>query len=170
MSDGHRTSTIARPRDPTRARPTPVDATSFGDLTRPIPRDKQLVKGRGKRLLITGAALVVLAAFVAALFVLPVQAWLGQRDDIAVKQRELQVLTQANTELNQEVRRLTTPEGVREAAREEIGYVEAGEIRLTVLPAPAAPIVLPAEWPYTAVAQIISVRAGATTAVATPAP
>ena len=49
---------------------------------------------------------------------------------------ELAALDQANAELADEVSKLNTPEGIEEAAREEIGYVQRGEIRLTVLPEP----------------------------------
>jgi cell division protein FtsB len=168
VSDGHRTSTIPRPA---RDRTTAADHTSFGDFTRPIPRDKQLVKGRGKRSVVVLAALVVAAALIASLFVLPVQAWLSQRNDIATKQHELSVLQQANAELALEVRRLNTPDGVREAAREEIGFTEPGEVRLTVLPTPNAPLTLPAGWPYDAVGQIIAARASAqSTPASTPQP
>lgn len=116
-------------------------------------------------MLLALAATVIAAALVAALFVLPVKAWLRQRDDIARKQAELTVLDDANAQLTQDVRRLQTPEGVREAARAEIGYVERGEIRLTVMQAPEAPLTLPGGWPYDAVAKIITVR---TTPVASP--
>ena len=86
---GHSTTTIARPKDATAARTRPVDRpeddTLLGDFTRPIAKDKQLVRGRGKRLFVGLGALVVVAAIVAALFVLPVQAWLRQEDDIALR-------------------------------------------------------------------------------------
>jgi cell division protein FtsB len=134
------------------------DDTRFGDFTRPISRDKQLVKGRGKRGFVAIGAMVITAALVAALFVLPVKAWLRQQDDIARKQKELTALEAANNELADEVNRLQTPEGIKEAAREEIGYVQRGEIRLSVLPAPDAPITMPDGWPYDAVAQIVAVR------------
>jgi cell division protein FtsB len=164
-SGGHKTSAIPRPKDATRSRTRPVDRPDdtqhgdrFGDFTRPIAREKQLVKGRAKRGVIALAATVITASLVAALFVLPVKAWLRQRDDIAVKEKELSALDQANAELADEVSRLQTPEGIEEAAREEIGYVQRGEIRLTMLPAPPAPITMPSGWPYDAVAQIVAVR------------
>jgi cell division protein FtsB len=161
-SSGHKTSAIPRPPDATRSRtrPTarPADAGGLGDFTRPIAREKQLVKGRAKRGVIALAAMVITAALVAALFVLPVKAWLRQRDDIAVKDKELSALDQANAELTDEVSRLQTPEGIEEAAREEIGYVQRGEIRLTMLPAPPAPITMPSGWPYDTVAEIVAVR------------
>jgi cell division protein FtsB len=173
-SGGHKTSAIPRPIDATRSATRAADrpdntsspttsspTTSSGtlsDFTRPIAREKQLVKGRAKRGIIALGAMVITAALVAALFVLPVKAWLRQRDDIAVKDKELSALDQANAELNDEVSRLKTPEGIEEAAREEIGYVQRGEIRLTMLPAPPAPITMPSGWPYDTVAQIIAVR------------
>ncbi len=161
-SSGHKTSSIPRPKDPTRTAARRTDDSRFGDFTRPIPRDKQLVKGRGKRRVVTVMALVVTAALVAALFVLPVKAWLRQQDDLDRKQQELSALQQANAALADDVARLQTPAGVEEAAREEIGYVQRGEIRLTVLPAPDAPITMPDGWPYDIVAQIVTVRSGGT--------
>ncbi|MDO9174003.1 MAG: septum formation initiator family protein [Actinomycetota bacterium] len=158
---GHKTSAIPRPKDPTRAATRATerpDDTKFADFTRPIAREKQLVRGRAKRGVIALAATVITAALVAALFVLPVKAWLRQQDDIDRKQKELAALEQANAELTNEVSRLQTPEGIEEAAREEIGYVQRGEIRLTVLPAPPAPVTMPSGWPYDVVAQIVSVR------------
>ena len=170
-SGGHKTSAITRPKDATRSRTRPADRPDdtqhgdrFADFTRPIALEKQLVKGRAKRGVIALAATVITAALVAALFVLPVKAWLRQRDDIAVKDKELSALDQANAELADEVSRLQTPEGIEEAAREEIGYVQRGEIRLTMLPAPPAPITMPSGWPYEAVAQIVAVRQAETPA------
>ncbi len=157
-SAGHKTSSIPRPKGATRGR----DDSRFGDFTRPIPRDKQLVRGRGKRGVIALAATVITAALVAALFVLPVKAYLRQQDDIDDKRAELASLQEANARLAEEVARLRTPAGIEEAAREEIGYVKRGEIRLTVLPAPEAPVTMPDGWPYDAVAAIVTVRSGGT--------
>jgi len=160
---GHKTSAIPRPKDDTRQRAQPNtsagrDDTLFGDLTRPIAAEKQLVKGRGKRGVIALAAAVITAALVAALFVLPVKAWLRQRSDLQRKQQEVAALDQANADLAGQVARLNTKDGIEEAAREEIGYVQRGEIRLTVLPAPAAPLTMPSGWPYSVVAQIVTAR------------
>ena len=164
-SSGHKTSSIPRPKDPTRAGArggVRRDDTRFGEFTRPIPRDKQLVQGRGKRGVIALAATVIIGALVAALFVLPVKAYLRQQDDIDRRQQELASLAEVNARLAEEVARLQTPAGIEEAAREEIGYVQRGEIRLSVLPAPDAPITMPDGWPYDTVAAIVSVRSGGT--------
>ena len=86
VSDGHRTTCIQRPRDAARA---PLqrepDPSRFAEFTRPIAKDKQLVKGRGKRLLFALVAVVIAAALAASLFVLPVKSWFQQRDDLARK-------------------------------------------------------------------------------------
>ena len=136
------------------------DDSRFADFTRPIPVEKQLVRGRKRRLIGIGGA-VVTAAFIAALFVLPVQAWLRQQDDLDRKDDQLVALQDANAELANEVQVLQTPEGIEQAAREEIGYVQQGEIRYTMLPAPEAPIALPGGWPYSTIAQIVAVRVAA---------
>lgn len=157
MAGGHSTTTIRRPK-----RPDDRSRHTRHDLTRPIPVDRRLVQGRAKRRTITIAAAVVLVALGAALFVLPVQSWLRLSGDIERRARELAALERANAILGDEVERLQTPEGIEEAAREEIGYVQRGEIRLTVLPFPDAPATLPSGWPFDAASQIIALRSSPT--------
>jgi cell division protein FtsB len=167
VSDGHRTTSIQRPRTTARARlDREIEASRFAELTRPIANDKQLVKGRGKRLVFALVATVIAAALIASLFVLPVKSWLRQRDDLARKRNELAVLSNANAQLSADVNRLQTKEGIKEAARQEVGYVGVGEQRISVLSSPNAPLTLPAGWPYDAISQIVAVRAAA----APPAP
>ena len=137
------------------------DDSRFADFTRPIPVEKQLVRGGGKRRIIGIGAGVITAAFIAALFVLPVQAWLRQQNDLDHKHDQLTALQDANAELANEVQQLQTPDGIEQAAREEIGYVQQGEIRYTILPPPKAPLTLPAGWPYDTIAKIVAVRSAA---------
>lgn len=139
------------------------DDSRFADFTRPIPVERQLVRGGGKRRIIAIGAAVITAAFIAALFVLPVQAWLRQQDDLDRKDEQLAAIRDANAELANEVLVLQTPDGIEQAAREEIGYVQQGEIRYTMLPAPPAPMTLPAGWPYNTITQIVAVRSAAST-------
>ncbi len=168
MSDGHRTTSIQRPRDPARKLlDHEVDTSRFAEFTRPIAKDKQLVKGRVKRLAFALVAMVIAAALIASLFVLPVKSWRQQRADLARKQNELAVLSNANAQLAADVNRLQTPDGIKEAARQEVGYVSIGEQRISVLATPDAPITLPTGWPYDAIAQIIAVRSSPAVA-ATP--
>ncbi len=137
------------------------DDSRFADFTRPISIEKQLVRGGGKRRLVGIGAAVITAAFIAALFVLPVQAWLRQQDDLDHKDAQLAALQDANAQLSNEVIQLQTPEGIEKAAREEIGYVQRGETRYTMLPTPTAPIALPGGWPYSTISQIVAVRTAA---------
>ncbi|MEP7045587.1 MAG: septum formation initiator family protein [Ilumatobacteraceae bacterium] len=172
MSDGHRTTCIQRPRDSTRAVfDRGRDDSRFAEFTRPISKDKQLVKGRGKRLLFALVGTVIAAALIASLFVLPIKSWLQQRDDLVDKQNELAVLGNANAQLAADVNRLQTPDGIKEAARQEVGLAGVGEQRIAVLTMPDAPLTLPTGWPYDAIAEIIAVRsAEAATAASSAAP
>lgn len=155
MADRHSTTTIARPRPDALPDETPTPRRA-----RRIPRYKQLARGKWKRMIVATGATIIGAAIIAALFVLPVRAWISQGDEAAEKQRQLDVINAANAELEAEVNRLNTDDGVREAARREVGYTGRGEQRWTILPAPSAPLTLPAGWPYDVVGQIIAVRTG----------
>jgi cell division protein FtsB len=172
MSSGHKTSAIPRPKSARRLQIN--DHTRLSDFTRPIREAKQLVRHRGNRWMLAVLALVVIAALLGALFVLPVQAWLRQEDDLAAKRAQLAVLEDANGQLETEVERLNTLEGAKEAARDELGLVEPGEFRISMLDVPNAPASLPSGWPYDAVTQIVKVRAknpvSAVPATTTPAP
>jgi hypothetical protein len=112
--------------------------------------------------------LAVVGAIGASLFVLPVQAWLRQEDELGLKQQELAVLTEANRKLDAEVRHLETPAGAREAARDELGVVSPGEHRISVLAGDVGLLPLPAGWPYDAITQIVNLRQ--TEPAAPPAP
>ncbi|MEY2444788.1 MAG: hypothetical protein QOE00_1368 [Ilumatobacteraceae bacterium] len=171
VSDGHRTTAIQRPRSSARTLlERDADASRFSEFTRPIAREKQLVKGRGKRLFFALVAMVIVAALAASLFVLPIKSWLQQRDDLTKRQNELAVLSDANAQLAADVNRLGTADGIKEAARQEVGYVGLGEQRISVLSTPDAPVTLPTGWPYDAIAQIIAVRAAAAAPVAAATP
>lgn len=171
---GHKTSAISRPRSVRRVRAADERAVEpdrehrlLGDLTSPIGVERRLVQRRTNRWLLALASLAVVGALAAALFVLPVKAWLRQRDELAEKRQELEVITNANEDLTAEVGRLDTPVGAAEAARDELGVVDEGEERISVLPGGAAPVALPAGWPYDAVTQIIAARAAIAAAPAT---
>jgi len=118
--------------------------------------------GGGRNTLLLGAALVVLAlTLIASLAVLPVQTFLGQGDEIGRLSEELERLESVNAELVAEVSRLRTDEGVREAARDQLGYVGDGERRETIVAAEGPPTDLPTGWPYGTVRRIVELRLGA---------
>jgi len=151
-----KTTSIPRPKDA----PTAADAgrSRLGDFTRPIPKNKRLLR-RPRWVLFGGAFILVVAVtIVAALFILPVQTWMDQDTDLEQRQAELAELERVNGQLAGEVDRLETDDGIREAAREEIGFVESGDRRSTILPMPLLPRELPAGWPYNVVTGIFAAR------------
>lgn len=129
------------------------------DLTRPIPVADQLVRRRRWRLPLGLAALIVLVALAAAVFVLPLQAWWNQEDALDQRRRELATLTEVNDRLEAEIARLNTDAGVVEAARDELGFVQRGERRLSLVERTPLNDELPDHWPYSVVAAILDARA-----------
>ncbi len=110
-------------------------------------------------------------ALLAALFVLPLKSWFRQRDDLAERRRELAVLDGGQRRSSPP--RSTTcrpPMGSRRRPAPRSATATLGEKRLTVMPAPDAPIALPAGWPYDGVTQIVAVRTAAATPATTIAP
>ena len=81
-----------------------------------------------------------------------------QRSAIAEKNSEFAALADANEQLQTEVNDLQTPEGIRNAARAQLGYVLPGEQRLSLVPMPKLPTDLPPTWPYTLITDILAVR------------
>jgi len=152
-------TSVQRPETPPRA--SDAGRSRLGDLTRPIGVDRRIARQRRSNLLLGLVALVIAGAIAAALFVLPVQTYFGQDEVLAKRQEQLDQLDAVNFDLQREVDRLATDDGIREAAREEIGYVEAGELRQSVLEFPDLPTDLPDGWPYDLVTAIIAARTAA---------
>ena len=169
MARGNKSSSI--PRSPSRLRKATkkgavkgarksarAKLASVSDLTRPTPRSERIVpKFLGRVALLVGF-LVVVFSFGNSFLVLPLTSWFGKRTEIDSRQAELDTIKKATDELQTEVDRLKTSEGVQDAAREELGYVVAGEARQQIVGDATAPIDLPTGWPYDLVTQIISVK------------
>ncbi len=111
---------------------------------------------------------VVVVAAGTSLFFFPLMDFVTQRSAIAQKSSEFNSLADANEQLQTEVNALQTPEGTRNAARAQLGYVLPGEQRLSLVPMPKLPTDLPATWPYTLVTDILTVRSADTTNSAAP--
>ena len=160
-----KTTSIPRPKEPPKA--SDEGRSRLGDFTRPIPVDKRIFR-RPKFALFGGIfVLLVIGTIAAAVFILPMGTWLDQDEQLVQRQAELDELQRVNSQLAGEVERLGTDDGVREAAREEIGFVEDGDERSTILPLPGVPRDLPDGWPYNVVTQIFAARtAGPAPAVA----
>lgn len=109
---------------------------------------------------------MVAGAIAAALFVLPVRTWFDQDDQISALDNELDEMRAVNDDLTDEVNRLLTDEGIIEAAREELGQIQADEHRQTMLAPPDLPRDMPDGWPYTQVDQILTAGANAAAAEA----
>ncbi len=131
------------------------------DLTRPVHVDHKLFQRAISRNITLTVSVVILAALAVALIGLPVRGLFGQRSDITQRQQEFAALEDANEQLQTEIQRLQTPEGIRETARKELGYLLPGEKRLALLEAPALNPTLPTGWPYNVVTNILAVRATA---------
>lgn len=159
-----KSSTIDRPAVPPRA--SDRGRSRLGDLSRPIPIDRRIARRRRSNVLLALVALGIAGALAAALFVLPVQTLFDQDDQIAERTDQLTQLRTVNDDLRSEVTRLRTDDGVREAAREQLGYVEQGEVRKTIRDLPPVPTDLPDGWPYNVVEGIANVVRG----VAVPPP
>ncbi len=166
---GKGTSTVSRPATPPRS--SDRGRSRLGDVTRPVQIDRRITRtGRSTTLLFGLVALAIAGALAAALFVLPVQTYFGQDDRLEGRSDQLAQLEAVNADLRAEVDRLRTDDGIREAAREELGFVEAGERRKSILDLPDVPTDLPDGWPYSIVERIVELRRTlpATDTVTTP--
>ena len=156
-----RPSNAARKKQPkvsSRARSRVADASR--SLRRSTPRESRLLQHPVARRILGLSVVVVLAAFVFTMFWMPARDYFSQRTALAQKQAEYDALADSNEQLQVEVNELQTPEGVRRAARDHLGFVMPGEKRLKLLPAAELPVELPAQWPYTLVTGIVTVRQG----------
>ena len=152
-----RNATTSIPRPPTRG--SDDGSSRLGDYTRPIPVDRRISRRRRVPILIGAVALVVIATLALSVFVSPIGTWRDQDVDLQQRQVQFEELSRINTELEAEVERLKTDDGVRESAREDYGYTEAGERRLSVTGLPPLPTNLPDGWPYNVVTSIINASA-----------
>ena len=110
------------------------DSSRFADFTRADRQGQATRRRRGKRWCLALVALVIAAALVACLVRAAGQELAATADDLARKHAASSPCsTSANAQLAAEVSRLQTPDGIKEAAREEVGYVGVGEIRISIL-------------------------------------
>lgn len=151
---GRLTTTIPRPAQ---RRASDAGRSRLGVIPRRDGRTDR-ISTRRSRWLFGLAAIVIALAIGAALFALPVRTWLDQDQRIDALEFELDEVQDVNTELDDEVARLQTDEGVIEAAREDLGMVMPGEQRRTVLELPPLPRNVPAGWPYVHVGQLLDLR------------
>lgn len=150
------TTKVARPATPPRA--SDRGRSRLGDITRPVVRDRRLAQRRRSTVLLAIAALGISGALAAALFLLPVRTYVDQDTQLQEREAQLAEISAVVADLRSEVERLQTDDGVREAARAELGFVEAGEQRETILDPTGVPTDLPEGWPYDLVENIVELR------------
>lgn len=152
-----RSKTTSIPR-PAGVKASDAGRSRLGDFTRPIPVDKRITRRPRIAAFMGIFALSIIAAIAFAVFVLPIATWQDQSVDLEQRQAQLDELQRVNAELEAETLRLETADGIREAAREDFGFVEIGEERSSILPLPDLPTDLPDGWPYNVVTEIIVAR------------
>lgn len=160
---GHRTATI----------PRPVQAKPAKRAAEPKRRDPEREPRRRRRYRIALGlvAAVVAGSLGASVLILPVKAWLNQRDEIGRRETELAGLDAQNAQLQADVKRLETTKGVMEAAREELGMVNDDEKVFRVLSDPDIAGFLPEGWLFPTIGALLEARSlGVPAAAVTPAP
>jgi cell division protein FtsB len=153
---GKSSTTIERPATPPAA--SDRGRSRLGDVTRPIPVDRRIARDARSIALMGLVALVIAGSLATALFVLPVKTLFGQEQTIEQRRDQLAQLQAVNDDLQREVDRLRTEDGVREAAREQLGFIEQGEQVDTIVAFPPVPTDLPNGWPYSLVEGITALR------------
>jgi cell division protein FtsB len=157
---GHLTTTVQRPanrRASDAGRSRLVDNRRLRIASRrPLPRVRTTW-------LFGLAALVVAGAIAAALFGLPVRTWFDQDSELQALEHELTEMQAVNHDLQGEVDRLQTDEGIREAARDELGHIQSGDKRQTMLELPPLPTDLPDGWPYSQIEAVMALRVSVAT-------
>ncbi|MEY2741610.1 MAG: hypothetical protein RL283_1712 [Actinomycetota bacterium] len=86
------------------------------------------------------------------------RSWIAQRQALASARERFAVYEDVNAALQDEVSELRSTQGTRDAIRSQLGYLLPNEKRVPLLDSPAASVELPARWPYSIVAGILSVR------------
>ena len=101
---------------------------------------------------------IAIVALVVALFILPVRTWVHQRQLLASRQIEYAGYEDTNEALQDQVTYLKTDAGLQEAIRTQLGYLHFNERRIPMMDLPAMSTLLPEQWPYTVVSNILLVR------------
>jgi len=93
-------------------------------------------------------ALVFAIFVVLGVLVMPGRLWVGQRNDIAQAQEQLDELKAENRRLTVKVDRLGSAALIEHAARENFGWVHPRDEVYTIPPAPPLRVELPEVWPF----------------------
>jgi cell division protein FtsB len=80
-----------------------------------------------------GAILALVVTALLFYLVVPLRTYIAQRDRLNQLERQSQILTRQNSDLQAQVRRLGDPTYIERVARECLGMVRAGEIPFVVV-------------------------------------
>jgi hypothetical protein len=103
-------------------------------------------------------AIIVTLGLAVTFFVVPVRTWITQRDLFDSRTGQYTAYEEVNDALQDEVDALSSPAGLRQAIRSQLGYLLPNERRIPLLAQPEAPVTLPERWPYTLVVGIVQLR------------
>ena len=120
--------------------------------------ETNLVRHRGFRIASMPLGVVLVIALAVTMFVFPVRTWLHQREVLAQRESEYSAYADMVEQLQDQILYLKTPEGLRDAIRTQLGYLQPNERRLPMMDIPALSATLPERWPYTLVSGALIVR------------
>jgi len=120
--------------------------------------ETDLVRHRGFRIASMPLGVVLVIALAVTMFVFPVRTWLHQREVLAQRESEYRAYEDVVEQLQDQILYLKTPEGLRDAIRTQLGYLQPNERRLPMMDIPALSATLPERWPYTMVSGALVVR------------
>ena len=99
--------------------------------------ESNLVRHRGFRIASMPLGVVLVIALAVTMFVFPVRTWLHQREVLAQRESEYRAYEDVVETLQDQILYLKTPEGLRDAIRTQLGYLQPNERRLPMMDIPA---------------------------------
>ena len=85
-------------------------------------------------------AIVAILGLTVTFLVVPLRTWMAQRDMVETRSGQYAAYEEVNDALQDEIDALRTPEGVRQAVREQLGYLLPNERRVPLLEMPNASV------------------------------
>ncbi|MFM7392545.1 MAG: FtsB family cell division protein [Actinomycetota bacterium] len=103
-------------------------------------------------------AILAVLGLTVTFVVSPIRTWMTQQELFNARSGQYSAYEEVNDALQDEIDALRTDAGVRQAVRDQLGYLLPNERRVPLLEMPGASVTLPARWPYTFVASIVALR------------
>lgn len=100
----------------------------------------------------------MIASLILMLFVFPIRTWLSQRELLAERRAEYAAYEDIVENLQDQITYLRTEQGLRDAIRTQLGFLDTDERRVPLMEAPDLSAAFPERWPYTIVSSMMLVR------------